>query len=911
MKKIDFIIVVVFIVSIVLIFAASCELLNGSADPEYLDKLHEEIAWANAPRLNITVAFPESWGTSFQHGVGRAGDTRVGYAFDIGFTPAPEYAFLGWHAYDTDELNRLYPNWINQANAITQDKVIHSLRNMPRLEGIDLPQFGLGGGEGKVEVSSSDVLNITLIPVSNEQPRIIRSTPNSSTEDYIKTGTITIVFAASINPNTVNFGTNLIEIFSQKYDPETGDTIGSSTAIHGDRYDTFSHHGGGSSKYDDTNRTITIYPKDGGPDEDSIITLRLGERITNHDGRRLEPVEIKWKTIEGKISVVNPLATYDESSDSIIVEWSSEGSFAEAEVTWFINGDYGLPFSEKIASGYEFNIPDVPVLAPGNIDSLKIYEITITLYNADDVPFEMDGEPLMVINAAGSASEGGARYTLVRNADDLIAVQGNGMFLLMNDISVSNWTPLGHNTPNAPFTGTFYGFEKKITVNSFASNLGNNTSYGLFSRINNSKIYNLNIDYNNTNVNLANTVTSVTAGGIAGTLNGTNIIQDCSYSNGYMVNGFRTSGISYYLLVNDVRHGVAFEGYKLDSATTTINIRRTITTKSAYRVHLFSDTGEAGTLRHALNNAPTDADIILEGVTPGETTINLIGRLTLPNNRIFTIEGNGIVITRSTSWTAIWNDTQLLYVNNLANLTINRVHFRNGRSSNSGSAIQNHGGTVTLNSCIFSGNITNGDNFHGTHGGAIRNEDGATMTVIGCTFYNNIVRGSTDNIGAAIYNSGTLTIAGNIFYANNSYSNDHHVIWGSTYKSSYADRTLTTLGYNIVDRNHTDARWGAGYPLHTNDEDLPGVGFSDATGDRDGGKSNHSGDKMVPGDPPIDITTFAPITTTGTMYNHIPASWASTNNNMPAVDFYGNPRRHTFSGDAANRAGAPGAVERP
>ena len=905
---------------ITLCFTA-CDLFNPT-DPDMLAKIDAEIAWANAARLNITVAYPQFWGTSLQRGTGRAGDTRVGYEFDIDFTPSPDYSFLNWLAYDTKKLNAAFPNWINNANVITEDKIneifkLNALHSLPVLEGIELPQFDLGGGTGRVKVTNDSVLDITLIPVSREQPRIIRSTPDNNTGNYKNNGKIEIVFASSIRGDRVIFGNNNIMIFSQEYDSETN-TYGPQISM------PFTGVGAyySSPTYNDNLKTITINSRNGGPKLNSLITLYLGDRITNTNGRPLKPVEIKWKANEETLQVINPYAYYVENEDKIVVEWDTEGSVFQTVVSWMIDDVMADPIILPNSDIRKYEITGIPKLVYNDPDSLIRYDIMISLINAAGSVSDMSNDLLMIINSAGSESSGGAEYTLVYNVDDLRNARLNEKILLMKDLeNVTNWTPLGRNSP---FTGIFYGFGHTITVNSFASGLGNNASYGIFWHINNAKFFNLELNYPNSNiVQLADVNHTVNAGGLAGIMNGTNIIEDCNIENGFWIRAFQPTNeyMSVLWTDNGQRHGwgasIQLDNTQLDN--TNINKTYSFKTQYAFWVHDFGNDGP-GTLRDAFALASTGATIILDGVTAGSTTIDLVIPLELPLNRTFIVEGNGVIIQPVAGWTS--NATsQLLRVNNETNLTINRVHFRNGRSTNSGSAIRNHG-TLTLNSCIFSGNETNGENTDGTHGGAIRNENYAALTVIGCTFYNNkvIQTGSGDPArGAAIYNTGrSLTITGNIFYGNNSYSNDSHIIYGNT--------NLISGGHNIVDRALGTGRYEAGFNVPdssdatTADWGLTGghgsglswgstgnvVEPSEATG--------NGNDRFVFGPNPFTNTdtsgndAFRP--RGNTLQTHIPASWASTNN-MPATDFYGNPRRHTFSGTDANRAGAPGAVERP
>jgi hypothetical protein len=170
-----------------------------------------------------------------------------------------------------------------------------------------------------------------------------------------------------------------------------------------------------------------------------------------------------------------------------------------------------------------------------------------------------------------------------------------------------------------------------------------------------------------------------------------------------------------------------------------------------------------------------------------------------------------------------------------------------------GEAIENDGSTLTLESCIFSGNQTSSSS---ARGGAIYNT--GDMTVKGCTFYNNTCGDS----GGAIYHyRGMLTLTGNVFYGNT--ASVGKVVFNN-------GGTVTSNGYNSVD---------VALGTETNQS-----GWTSATGDR-----------YSTTNPFTDTATLVP---TDTVRELIPAStWGPTN--MPATDFNGVTRTWP---------GAPGAV---
>jgi hypothetical protein len=276
---------------------------------------------------------------------------------------------------------------------------------------------------------------------------------------------------------------------------------------------------------------------------------------------------------------------------------------------------------------------------------------------------------------------------------------------------------------------------------------------------------------------------------------------------------------------------------------------------------MYSET-TVGTLRNALANAQGWDIIRFSGVTPGTSTVALYDALPRITKNLI-INGNGVILTRSTAWTTVDSYSQLLHINSSsAMVTISHIHFKDGRSQ-SGAAIDNNYGNLYLESCIFSNN--QGINtLYGASGGAICNYDG-TMDIKGCTFYGN----SSESFGGTVYNSGTLTLEGNLFYGNTS-SRGRPVVY-------QFDGTVTSRGYNVVDVTY-------GTEIY--------VGSNEAGWDAAPTDTTFS-DLGIDGDP-INTATFVPVSGLGSVIPNPPPE------GFPATDFYGNVR--TFPG-------APGAVK--
>ena len=222
--------------------------------------------------------------------------------------------------------------------------------------------------------------------------------------------------------------------------------------------------------------------------------------------------------------------------------------------------------------------------------------------------------------------------------------------------------------------------------------------------------------------------------------------------------------------------------------------------KKTFIIDNFSDTAASvntpGTIRHAFANVLGDSDIIwFANVTPGESEIELSSSLVIDRNIKLNIEGNGITLTRNAHF-------PILSISR-GEIKIDRIHFKGDSDIISGAAIFNNGGTLTMESCIFSNNRIEADSTLRDVGGAITNRN-STLTVKGCTFYGNSVGGFG---GGAIFNSGTLTLTGNLFY-------------GHTFSPRRVldNRNVTTPSYNVVDVNFGTGDAQSGWNVGTGDK---------------------------------------------------------------------------------------------
>jgi hypothetical protein len=280
---------------------------------------------------------------------------------------------------------------------------------------------------------------------------------------------------------------------------------------------------------------------------------------------------------------------------------------------------------------------------------------------------------------------------------------------------------------------------------------------------------------------------------------------------------------------------------------------RTITVSS------FNDSG-SGTLREALSNAE-DGDIItFSGVTPGTTVIELQSYLPSIRKNL-TIEGNGVTLTSKTG-----SYFQQLYISN-AVVTIRRVHFKDSRGLDvyAGAVYNTEGGTLILESCIFSGN-QQAAAMDGK-GGAVGSVQG-DLVIRGCTFYLNTARyGGAIFFSAAEGKTNTLTLTGNLFYGNT--AGDGYPVLVYNY---YHGGGIVAPSYNVVDVALGPASNQCGWTAGTGDITFAAKGITGV---------------------PFNTTTFVPVSGVGSILpSGLPADF-------PATDFYGNARTSR----------APGAVD--
>jgi len=593
-------------------------------------------------------------------------------------------------------------------------------------------------------------------------------------------------------------------------------------------------------------------------------------------------------------------AVYNPASRTIIVSWTSSSVTTDSvDLSYTVNGA-ARPVQSRGHGSQQVTIFEV-----SNVIH-EIYDIKLIAKKGDDsieLPFTIvNATGGMTVNAANPVTKiTTANIALMNSTAAATGALGGGndkkQWVLTEDITLNSWTPSGTTTNQ--FYGKFYGNGHTIKINSFATSL---TRFGFFGTVNNAVISDLKIEYPNEITLPAGTMyfggiaassnggtfrnstvqgssgrilvnvpagTTLYAGSITGFRSGTVTTPGCSGS------GLSITGISPRQA--SVRHWVMGTNTTQTANPLLLDFSRTSNDSlsavmDVFIVDNFNDDASSattqGTLRHAITRAINN-DTIRIG-TPN-ATILLATPLQISSVTGLIIEGNGLTLTPAASWSSNTESQLFRITNSSASVTINRVHFKDGKANDNGGAIRNSG-TLTLVSCIFSGNVASNDY---AWGGAIYNM--RTMTVIGCTFYNNRA-----NRGGAIYTLevGELNLSGNLFYENRASNADgRHIVHASS--NNYA--MVTSNGYNVVD-----------VPLGTQSG---GSGFDYAIGDITFASVLNS-NLTSPFFSTTGATAYTLINITS-LHRRIPSTgtWASTN--MPPIDFYGNARTWP---------GPPGAV---
>ena len=476
----------------------SCNLFYAPKDIDYWEKIEEEIRWANADQLKITVAYHEGWGSSPQIGLDRCFDAvrtretpRSGYPFNLEFSPNALYGSPYWRAYLTDSLpegwedNPLVPELLSRTPLTNDEEVSFS---SPR------------GSSITVTVWITEP--VTIVPYSKPEPRILEIFPPFSREpdannNAARTQEITITFAAALDPDTVIFGNDNISITCENDDY---------SGYYGLHYDLWRN-------------IIRITPGEGAsgefPPAEHIITIRLGEGIQSMLGNN--PMATMYE-FSFSTTAITPITVWnaDYDGNTVTVSWDDPNNTKDSQsvsnsTAWFrMNG--GMTENpetiESSGNNRSFTIPNVPPPDDGGVRSginvRDIREYQIFLETSYDESFEITSFkiwniPGVIIHNEMTLFEIRTQNELnaIRDADNPMYGLGIGnarnVYVLVNDIEISDHIPIG--TKTAPFTGRFYGNGHTVTIRSFAENGAEFADIGLFGVVYGGTVQDLTVVY--------------------------------------------------------------------------------------------------------------------------------------------------------------------------------------------------------------------------------------------------------------------------------------------------------------------------------------------------------------------------------------------------------------------------------
>ncbi|MCL2721302.1 MAG: hypothetical protein FWD47_08190 [Treponema sp.] len=505
-----------FFVILFPIIMFSCDVFVEPFNPDYLDDLYKEIAWANAPRLSVRIEYESAWGTSnpSRGPITPAMDIRHGYPFTIEFTPDPPYILIEWLAYVTSSLPA---NWIDD-NTLLNDAILLGPQD------VILPEVNSTGGSFDFIINTSEP--VTIIPWCKREPRITRTEPrNNPNQTVSRASDIIIYFNGYLNQNTVKFASNENEdgIWITAQDLSPGGTV---TNINSNYNNPVYSTSGG-------NFTVTMSPSNIFPPANSLITVKI-QGIENIFGEPMSDIySFSWLTPESAASaVINSWeASYNFNTNNIKIDWDTTG--ADRLVMYYrINKGANTPLLNESSPDPAGNISitgiprinDSGVLQGIKTSNVYEYEIFIELFidniREDYAAFRIWNIPGMTVNQTNTVYLNQANFA----ATEGLAAGGFENYILTEDITLSNWTPPSN------FTGKLYGNGHTITINNFSSS----TNIGLLGVADDALVRDLHIEYPNTSI-----TGSTNFGGITGEMRGTSRIENSIVSGA--INGSATN----------------------------------------------------------------------------------------------------------------------------------------------------------------------------------------------------------------------------------------------------------------------------------------------------------------------------------------------------------------------------------
>ena len=490
-----------FPILIYLLFV-SCNLFNAPKDSDYWEKIDEEIAWANAAKLDVKLSFPSKWGIANpqQGTITPAMDIRKGYAFSLEFTANDEYTLTEWRAYSSKYLDELDFEWIRFPELLDPDE---------QLENVILPvEVEPGGGKFSFKINTKTP--VTLIPWCEMLPRITWTSPRNSDDEYLPGSTdIVIYFNSPLKQETVKFGDGFIHITA------TSLTDGSITDLAEDYFENEGY------AYINGSHVVTLTSIAPAP-QNSRIDVTIGRNIENSIGEKMAgPVTLSWMTWSLESGGITKWgAEYIETSNSIEVSWQATANFT-VQGRYRVNrgADEELPASGIIDSIGRLNATGVLQGQP--VSNIREYWIFLDLYDGstriDTVSFKIWNFPGMKVDQINKAEEISNRAQL----EGLVLGDPNKKYVLVDDIRINGqWMPIGSGPDEDAFQGKLYGNWHTITLENVSFTEQGNT--GLFGYLQNAQLSELTVAYSgNVEVRVSGAMRpvieeTVYIGGIAG-----------------------------------------------------------------------------------------------------------------------------------------------------------------------------------------------------------------------------------------------------------------------------------------------------------------------------------------------------------------------------------------------------------
>ena len=506
---------------------SSCDLFNAPARPDYLSKIDEDIAWANAEKLTVRLDYPSAWGTSSPSAGPVTMDIRAGYAFDIEFTPDLAYAFKGWRVYETSSLSTaaLGGDW----------RVVETLLDsVPMLSDWVIPPYTPRGGKNSFTLHNT--VPVTLVPWCVTEPYVIRTEPRDNPQGlWPLRQPIVIHFNGSLHDNME---------WDKEWEAGTAEIIKITNASTGAVINNYflppvyiSRPG---------SHTVTITPKtDTPPPPDLEIEMIVGPNIRNiFLNNMLSTIErVRWKTTgedmpTGTINTWN--AEYRENNNDILVNWtfSMDGS-ATGVVRASLKGGFGTITEQP--GGASSIITGVGKINDSNITQNQsvtgVQEYTIIL-ELDSGGIIVNQREIKVWNIPGMKVEMSAgtpvqsntvHLTQANYTTALTATNSSGKnFVLTENITLNNgWRPVGDAATK--FQGKFYGNGNTITIAGIFIYAGV-TYAGIFGYVQDAEIRDLTVQINRG----SNSTTVSHVGGIIGYAGGNTKISNCIVRGTYL-----------------------------------------------------------------------------------------------------------------------------------------------------------------------------------------------------------------------------------------------------------------------------------------------------------------------------------------------------------------------------------------